>query len=145
MTTFQTAPLSMQTFLHGDHLDVAVRELMTADVISVGEDATLRQVSRTLHRHQVHAALVLRRSDGRPLGWVTMHGLAVNTDADSVTMTAKEVITEKPIWISPSAKARDALALMRKEGVSHLFVSERPLQPPRGVISETDIARLAAL
>ena len=55
----------------GDHLDTPVRDVMTAGVVAIAEDASLIQVFRAIRAHDVHAVLVVGTQHGSPLGWVT--------------------------------------------------------------------------
>lgn len=128
----------------GDRFDTPVRDLMSPGVLSVVEDASLRQVLRAIGRHRVHAILVCGRQGGPPLGWVTVHGLLGWVDADHALSVARDAITERAITVEPGAPARDALRLMLSERVAHLIVAHRPDVMPEGVVGEMDLLGLLA-
>ena len=83
---------------------------MTSGVVTIVEDASLRVAYRALARHGVHAVLVVGRTGGKPLGWVTARGmLAWLESPEHAFLAARDAITEQPETISPSATAREAL------------------------------------
>jgi CBS domain-containing protein len=123
----------------GDHLDTPVRELMSPGVLSIVEDASLRQVLRALRRHRVHAVLVSGRANGLSLGWVTTRGLLAWIERDHSLTVARDAITEPPITIDPGATVREAVSAMAREGVGRLLVAHRNNAMPEGVVSELDV------
>jgi len=124
----------------GTHpLEREARELMTPGVVTIVEDATLRQVHRALLAHRVHALLVMGRHGGRPLGWVTARGLLAWLDKDESLACAREAVTEQPTAVEPSASGRDALIALAQPGVSHVLVQRTPETMPEGVISDVDL------
>lgn len=123
-------------------LDWEVREIMSPGVISVVEDASLRQVYRALVVHRVHAMLVLSLTDGRPLGWVTAKGLLGWIGADDTMRPARDAITEEAITIGPSATAAEAVALLGRPDTSRLLVQRGPGVLPEGVVTEMDLVAL---
>src|SRR4051794_35235208 len=73
-----------------------VREVMTPGVVTIVEDASVKQARRAIHAHRVHAVLVLGRERGRPLGWVTARGLLSWVDREESLAHARDAITEPP-------------------------------------------------
>jgi CBS domain-containing protein len=126
----------------GDHLDTQLRDFMTPGVLTIAEDASLTQVYRAMVAHSVHAILVVGRSEGRPLGWITTRGLLSWVGGDRSLASARDAITERPITIEPSASAREALAALSQVGTSHLLVCRHKDVAPEGVISELDLVAL---
>ena len=126
----------------GDPMDREVRDIMTPGVISIVEDASLRQVYRAMITHGVHALLVLGVTQGKPLGWVTARGLLTRIDSDDAMATASAAVTERAESIEPSATARDALAALSRSDVSHLLVQRHPDAIPEGVVTELDLVAL---
>ncbi|HZO60108.1 MAG TPA: CBS domain-containing protein [Solirubrobacterales bacterium] len=126
----------------GDYLETPVRDFMTPGVLTIAEDASLRQVYRAMVAHSVHAVLVVGRTEGRALGWVTSRGLLAWVGRDQGLASAREAITERPITIEPGATARDALTALSQVGTSHLLVARRSDVIPEGVVSELDIVAL---
>jgi len=86
--------------------------------------------------------LVVGRTEGRALGWVTSRGLLAWVGRDQGLASAREAITERPITIEPGATARDALTALSQVGTSHLLVARRSDVIPEGVVSELDIVAL---
>jgi CBS domain-containing protein len=126
----------------GDHLETPVRQFMTPGVLTIAEDASLAQVYRAMVLHTVHAVLVVGRTEGRPLGWVTTRGLLGWVGQDRSLACASDAITGQPVTISPSATAREALAALSQPGTSHLLVCRREDGIPEGVVSELDLVAL---
>ena len=126
----------------GDHLDAQVRDIMTPGVLTISEDASLRQAERALIVHKVHALVVVGRHHARPLGWLTARGLLSWIERDASVACARDAITERPEQIEPSASAHEALIAISQPGVSHLLVCRVQGGAPEGVISELDLVAL---
>jgi CBS domain-containing protein len=126
----------------GDHLDTPVRDIMTPGVLTIAEDASLRHAYRALVAHSVHAVLVVGRSEGKPLGWITARGLLAWVGRDQGLASARDAITERAATIEPSASAREALTALGQAGTSHLLVCRQRDAAPEGVISDLDIVAL---
>jgi CBS domain-containing protein len=127
----------------GDYLDVPVRDFMRAGVVSIVEDASLRQAYRAMVDHRVHAVLVVGRREGRPLGWVTARGLLSRLDDPDRLVSVRDAVTERPETIEPSASAREALVALSQPGVGRLLVAHRSDHYPEGVVTDLDLLRLA--
>jgi CBS domain-containing protein len=123
-------------------LETPVRDFMRPGVIAVSEDASLRQAERAMVRHGVHAVLVLGRSNGRPLGWVTARGMLLWIEHDLGLVPAGQGVSESPTFIEPGATAQDAVRALSDSVVSHLLVSRAPDQTPQGVVSDIDVIAL---
>lgn len=128
----------------GQYLETAVRDFMTPGVVSISEDASLRDAYGALVAHRVHSVLVLGRSAAKPLGWVTTRGLLGCLDREGELGFARDAITERPVTIEPSASARDAVVALSQANVTHLLVCERPELSPEGVVSALDVMALVA-
>jgi CBS domain-containing protein len=126
----------------GDHLETPVRSFMTPGVLTIAEDASLVQVYRAMVLHNVHAVLVVGRTEGRPVGWVTARGLLGWVGRDRSLASASDAITERPSTIEPNASAREALTALSQPGISHLLVCRREDASPEGVVSELDLVAL---
>jgi CBS domain-containing protein len=126
----------------GDHLETPVREFMTPGVLTIAEDASLAQVYRAMVAHSVHAILVVGRTEGRPLGWVTTRGLLAWVGRERGLASASDAITERPFKIDPSSTAREAITALSQPGTSHLLVCRHEDASPEGVVSELDLVAL---
>ena len=132
-----TSPLTS-----GDYMETPVRHIMTPGVVTIPEDASLIHVYRAMTAHSVRAVLVVGRTEGRPLGWVTARGLLAWVGTDESLRSARDAITERPHWVDPSATAREALVALSQSGVSHLLVRKSDDDMPEGVLSELDLVAL---
>jgi CBS domain-containing protein len=112
---------------------------MRPGVITIVEDASVKQARRALESHGIHAILVVGRDQGRPLGWVTSRGLLGWLERDESLAHAIDAITESPTTIAPSASVRDAVAAILQPGVTHLLVQHHPDRLPEGVVGERDL------
>jgi CBS domain-containing protein len=128
----------------GDFLDLPVRDVMRAGVVSIAEDASLHQVYRAIATHHVHAVLVVGSTSGRALGWITARGLFGWLTSDQSLSFAREAITERPVTIAPSDSVRDAVTALSQPGTTHLLVARNPDWLPEGVISDLDVVSLAS-
>lgn len=125
-----------------DHLETPLREFMTPGVLTIAEDASLAQVYRAMVAHSVHAVLVVGRTEGKPIGWVTARGLLSWVGRDRSLAAASDAITERPFKIDPSASAREALTALSQPGTSHLLVCRHEDAMPEGVVSDLDLVAL---
>jgi len=123
----------------GDYLETPVRDIMTPGVVSIPEDASLRQAYRAMVAHSVRAVLVVGRAEGRPLGWVTARGLLAWIGQEASLPSARDAITERPTWVEPSATAREAVVALQQAGVSHVLVRKGDDAMPEGVVSDLDL------
>ena len=123
-------------------LEAPVRDFMRPGVIAVSEDASLRQAERAMVRHGVHAILVLGRTSGQPIGWVTTRGLLQWLGHDLGLVPASQGVTETPTYIDPSATAQEAVTALAGPGVSHLLVTRARGETPQGVVADLDVIAL---
>ena len=119
-----------------------VREVMTPGVVTIVEEASVRQARRAMQAHRVHAILVVGRTQGRPIGWITARGLLGWVDRDESMCYASDAVSEPPTSIAPSASVREAVTALSQPGVSHLLVQRHPDHLPEGVLSELDLLAL---
>ncbi|MGZ8649996.1 MAG: CBS domain-containing protein [Solirubrobacteraceae bacterium] len=145
MPSHTIIPASPEAFADGlsdRRLQTPVRDFMRPGVIAVSEDASLRQAERAMVRHGVHAILVLGRSSGTPLGWVTSRGMLQWITHDLGLVPASRGMTESPTFIEPGATAQEAVQALSGAGVSHLLVTRVAGETPQGVVSDLDVIAL---
>jgi len=135
-------PREISPLSPGDHLVTPVRDLMTPGVVSIPEDASLLHVYRAMTAHSVRAVLVVGRTEGRPLGWVTARGLLAWVGKDESLASARDAITERATFIDPNANAREAIVALLQAGVSHVLVRRSDDAMPEGVLSDLDLVAL---
>jgi CBS domain-containing protein len=136
------AGTSRATGSHG-RLDTEVRAIMRAGVVTISEQASLRQAFRAVALHQEGAVLATDHT-GAPVGWITQPGLLAWADTDSEQLTASAAIDGAVVRIHPTATARQALALLREHEASQLLVAHADDAAPEGVVSAGDLIRLVA-
>jgi CBS domain-containing protein len=133
---------SRHTRLEGPtRLDEAVRDVMRPGVLSLAQDASLRDVARAMTTHRVHAVLIVGSESGVPLGWITTRGMLDWLDTD-LLFPCTRAITEATTYVTPSAPVSEALAKLSEQGVSHLLVARVAGQTPEGVVSDHDLVAL---
>jgi CBS domain-containing protein len=125
-----------------DFLQTVVRDIMTPGVLTISEDASLQHVYRAMVAHSVHAILVVGRTEGVPLGWVTARGLLGRLESDDTLMSARDAITEKATVIEPGATVREAVIALSQPGITHVLVCRHPKGTPEGVVSDLDVVAL---
>lgn len=123
-------------------LHMPVRDFMCPGVIALSEDASLGQAERAMVRHGVHAILLLGRTTGQPVGWVTTRGMLQWLSHDLGLVPARQGVTEPPVFIEPSATAQEAVTALSEPGVSHLLVARAPGETPQGVVADIDVIAL---
>jgi CBS domain-containing protein len=123
-------------------LDTPVSGIMRPGVITVADDASLRQVQGAIASHRVHAVLVADEHTGRPLGWVTARRVLSLAGRDPDLTTARSAVTNPPVTISPNATAREALNVLVDSGCSHLLVCRSGDAAAEGVVSDIDLITL---
>ena len=110
--------------------DVAVHEPVTARV-----DESIGTCARRMHDEHVGCLVVVERNDGSefPVGMLTDRDIAIEVVAfglDPATLTAGDVMTEKPATVDEDEDLLGALAHMRERGVRRL-----PVVRPDGALS----------
>ena len=113
-------------------LHTPVQEFMRPGVIAVSDDASLLQAERAMMRHGVHAIVLLGRTSGQPVGWVTTRGMLKWLNHDLGLVPASQGVTEPPTYIEPSATAQEAVAALSEPGVTHLLVARAARRDPAG-------------
>jgi len=67
------------------------RELMTSPVIQCFEDQDVREAARLMEESQIRRLVVLNRSDGRPVGVVSLGDLALKSKPDTSAEVLQKV------------------------------------------------------
>ncbi|SMF27622.1 BON domain-containing protein [Tistlia consotensis] len=104
---------------HGAH----AAEVMTRDVISVGEDATLEQIADTLERHRIKRVPVLR--DGKLVGIVSradlLHGLVARQASPAPSKDDRMLKAEVEKAIQEAGAGPTFLSVVVAGGTVHLW------------------------
>lgn len=121
--------------------DREVRDIMTPGVVTISGDASLHRVHEAFGAHGVSGVLVVERKGGRPLGWITAHGL-LRAEADEPHLGSAAQAVDEPVrTVSPSASVAEAAAILLEGEVSHLVVAHAADCMPEGVVSAFDVIR----
>jgi CBS domain-containing protein len=112
---------------------------MRPGVVALPEDASVLEARRAMQSHGVHAVLVVRRAHGRPLGLVTPRKLLDWLDRDEASGYAREAIGQAPVWVQPTATAREAAKLLLEPHITHVLVRRRDEEMPEGVVTARDL------
>src|SRR5205085_12269247 len=112
-------------------------------VIACAPDSPLAVVAATMASHEIHAAAVLSADGDRALAVRDLDVIRASLSGEEAP-TALEIACETMPAIPPAAPLADALALMAREDVSHLIVTEPGGNWPTGVISSFDLVAVLA-
>lgn len=144
----------MQFLLYRRPMTLRVRELMTANPVTVSTDASLLEVQRLLVVAQISGLPVAERS-GAVVGVISARDVlcavdqAIDEDEDEGepedvlerlrSITASQIATPEVNWVSPDASATEAAQLMRAEGVHRVLVGTRDRL--EGILTAFDLLR----
>ena len=147
-----------------------VRDYMDADPVTVGPDATVEEVARTLGEHDLHGVPVVDLSGG-VVGIVTENDLVIGDEEGdlhipayvelfgglvflepfrrfeqrmkkAVAATARQMMTADPRTVGPDADVHDAAHVIVETGHNRIPVVEDGRLV--GVISRADVVRALA-
>jgi CBS-domain-containing membrane protein len=137
-----------------------VRDVMTQDVVTVDEHASLKEVARLLTEHRVSALPVLD-GEGRVVGVVSEADLMPKEEfpegqpggrlfqgrrrreirAKAAGDTAAELMTSPAVTIGPDAGVAEAARLLHRHGIKRLPVVD-PAGPLLGIVSRADLLKV---
>ena len=142
-----------------------VSDLMTTNVLTIGPDASIRDVAQVLTEHRIsglpvcgiegHVLGVVSEGDilykehdpresrpGRPLGWLIKGIPPLDLYEKAAATTAGEAMSSPALTIAPYESVSAAAQLMTEHGVNRLPV----VQDGRlvGIVTRTDLVRAFA-
>ena len=103
-----------------------VKELMSTHVVSVAPEETVQVAARLLSRHNI-GALPVCSADGRLRGMITDRDIVLRCVAaqeDPAKTLVRNLMTSRVISVSPTDDTNTATALMAREQVRRLPVTE---------------------
>ena len=123
-----------------------VRELMQKDVKTVNREASVNDAVVALTDSHI-SALPVVDSAGRMVGVISSTDVltsedAVEREALFEQMMVRDIMTPRPLTISPEAEVKEAAQQMLYADIHRLFVTHG--DQVIGVISTTDIVRAVA-
>ena len=121
--------------------DRPVRDLMSAPVITVGEDTVLVEAYHLLARKRLRH-LVMVDGTGRAKGVLTQSDLVERLGYDSLSEIKKvsSVMTHEVVTAPGNITVREAVRRMADRSISCLIVAKD--DRPAGIITERDVVRL---
>jgi CBS domain-containing protein len=119
-----------------------VKHIMHNGVIGCKSDTPLSEVVRILSDTDIHA-LVVTGESGEVAGVISHMDIITHHDEDLTKLSASQVMTGKVITVTPESKVAEAIAVMVKNHIHRLVVTEAEGDKllPVGVLSTTDIVR----
>lgn len=129
------APTARRTRLE----ELRVRDLMTANPVSVRHGSSVRGAALFLDGRGIGAAPVVNDA-GRAVGVLSRSDVLLAVDAGVDAAPVREVMTPSVIAVPPGATALDAADAMVRHMVRRVFVVDRD-GVPVGVVSTTDLFR----
>ncbi|PSQ16827.1 acyl dehydratase [Halobacteriales archaeon QS_8_69_26] len=118
---------------------IAVREVMSADVETVGPGATVADAARSLRETTVGSLVVV--DDGEPVGIVAETDLVelMADGGDPESRTVESVMSAPLVTVGPDAELDEAADLLAREDVKKLPVVEDG--DLAGIATTTDLSR----
>jgi CBS domain-containing protein len=121
---------------------VTVRDVMSAEIVSVGAAATVAEAATLMGKLHVGSALVM--DDEAPVGIFTERDIvrALAADFDAAGHSVSHWMTADPETVEPGITAHEALERMLTGGYRHLPVVEEGRTI--GIVSIRDLSRAIA-
>jgi CBS domain-containing protein len=137
-----------------------VRDVMTSEVVTVGEQASFKEIAATMAEHRVSALPVLD-AEGRVAGIVSEADLLLKEEfaegpapgrlfqgrrqrverAKAAGATAAELMTAPAVTVGPDAAVAEAARLLHRHGIKRLPVLD-PAGPLLGIVSRADLLKV---
>ena len=138
----------------------SVRDVMTPEVVTVGEQASFKEIAATMAEHRVSALPVLD-AEGRVAGIVSEADLLLKEEfpegpaggrlfqgrrqrmerAKAAGDTAAELMTAPAVTIGPDASVANAARLLHRHGIKRMPVVD-PAGPLLGIVSRADLIKV---
>lgn len=132
---------------------MTIRELMSTTLVTVELDDSLATVKNIFDKARFHHLLVVE--EGRLFGVVSdrdllralspFAGTTVETPRDQATLNKRvhQVMSRKPLTLTPDALITEAVAIFLEQGVSCLPVVDEEFRP-LGIVTWRDLLRALA-
>ncbi|MCG3220666.1 MAG: CBS domain-containing protein [Candidatus Heimdallarchaeota archaeon] len=115
----------MKSIFDERKFDMAVKEIMTKNVITVAETTSTDVCAKLMIDNKVGSVVVLDKK-GKTVGIITKENLIKHVlakDADPKTVTAGKVMSSPLITASPTLSIIEAMQSMFKDGIRHLVIT----------------------
>lgn len=122
-------------------LNAPLSSLIRRAPVSCLPQTPIREALQSMNRERV-GSIVITDAEQQPLGVFTLHDLLgrVATSGISLEAPIEQVMTRRPLSLSPQAAVYEAAALMARMGFGHVCVVENGRLA--GVVSERDLFSL---
>jgi crotonyl-CoA carboxylase/reductase len=133
-----------QSLLSAISMNVTVGDVMHRGLIGCRRDTPIREVTKLMLEHHIHAVVVTDDSD-RPIGVVSQTDIVMasqtRTRTELLSITANDVMTHSCLTCEATAKLTDAISIMTRNRLHRLVVVEKQGNASKaiGVISMTDV------
>ena len=118
-----------------------VKDIMTANPVTLSENASCVEAAKAMHKGKIGAILVSRDADGELCGIVTDRDIVVRVVAkgnDPKSTTIGEVCTATLTTLAPNESADEAVRRMEKKAVRRVPVVDHGKAV--GIVSLGDLA-----
>lgn len=122
-----------------EEVAVLVRDAMSADVLTIGPDHSLRDAARLMHERRVGSVVVIDPDVGVGLLSERTVVSAVAAELDPARERAGDHIAHDAVYASPAMTLEEATEAMRRGGYRHLVVLDG--HDVVGLISMRDIVK----
>jgi CBS domain-containing protein len=119
--------------------NLTIRDVMHAGVLTCGPDDDLAALARTMVTHRVHAVVIERANDSRPM-FVTDLELVRAALQRTANARAGDVARDLAPSLPADAPLRQAVAMMGDLDLAHVLAVDPASGVPCGVISSLDVA-----
>ena len=125
-----------------ESVNFSAKEIMTPNVVSVGPDATLKEVSELMYKHKIGSVVVI--DDGKAVGIVTERDFATKIMIKPYLPDTKvSVVMSSPvIHVSPNQSVADIIDIMANKEIRKIPVIDNGKVV--GIVSGTEFLRLFA-
>ncbi len=117
----------------------SVQDIMTADVVTVEANSTVREAAQKMRAHGVGDVLVIRK--GTVCGIVTDRDIAIRAVAegkDTAKTNVGDICSAELVALSPDDSVEDATRIVREQAVRRVPVLDEGR--PVGILSLGDLA-----
>jgi len=121
-------------------VSLKVEDVMTMDVITIDENASVKKAADTMSQHEISCLIAARK--GKAIGIITETDLlkrVIVEEKNAKKTKIKEVMSTPLEVVTPGTSLEEALQLMFQKKIKKLPVIEK--NHLLGVVSLTDIAR----
>lgn len=113
--------------MQSEFADMKAGEVAETDILVMDELVCIAEAAKTMRQKGVSSVIVSRTAEGLPAGMVTERDILYRVVAENrgpFKTPLKDVMTSPLVTIDESASVRDAIVLMRKNGIRRLPVTK---------------------